>query len=189
MLEIQRDAAHAYFASRTKYFVSHDKGVLSKAFITYKMFDIKTEVLSVNDFITKSKFLLDNEEDLSSFHKGLKLSLKNGFVIHQSILTGDQVIKLHYPVLNYFDRLQLNVYHGKQAIILFQSAEDGQGNMWAEFDLLITKCTHLFGLPTDYKERLDIAEYNIPEQSKARKWIFDHQKWYLISQKLPMANQ
>ncbi|MDY0904889.1 hypothetical protein [Pedobacter sp. CFBP9032] len=45
--------------------------------------------------------------------------------------------------------------------------------MWAKFNSLITKCTHLLDLPNDYKGRLDIKDYNIPEQSKARKWIFD----------------
>jgi len=174
LLEIQRDAAHAYFASMTDYFVSDDQGLLKKSFITYRMFGINTEVLSVNDFIFRSKLLLNNEEDLSSFCKGVKFSLKNGFVLHQAQLTGDRVIKLQYPVMNYFNRLQFGIYGDVPGVVLFRSAQDGHGMMWAEFDLLVTKCTNLFGLPSDRKQRRDIHDYEKEEGALERMWTLNN---------------
>ena len=170
MLDLQKDAAHAYFASNTDYFVSDDRGVLSKAFITYKMFGIQTEVLSVADFITKSGFLLKNEEDLSSFGKGIKFSINNGFVMEHSALTGSQLIKLSYPVLNYFDRLQFSNLPNDSSILLFRSPRTSHGMMWAEFDLLLSKCIQLFGVPSDRKERLDINSYNNKDNARDRRW-------------------
>lgn len=159
-MDLQRDAAHAYFASMTDYFVSDDKGVQTKAFITYKIFGITTQVLSVKDFIAKSTFLLNNEEDLSSFAKGIKYSLKHGFVIHHSLWSDQQVIKLTYPVLNYFDRLQTAISKNGNSLILFRSARGRrQGVMYAEFIFLLNKCIKLFGLPMDHKRKLEVTEY------------------------------
>lgn len=170
MQDLHKDAAHAYFASNTDYFVSDDKGVLSKAFIAYRMFDINTEVLSINDFMTKCGFLLKNEEDLSSLFRGLRFSLKSGFVMEHSSLTDHQLIKLPYQVLNYFDRLQVDNISNSPSLLLFRSPKTSHGIMWAEFDLLLSKCIHLFGMPTDKKERLHMGEYNRREGAHDRRW-------------------
>ncbi|MBT2561187.1 hypothetical protein J7E50_10125 [Pedobacter sp. ISL-68] len=159
-MDIHRDAAHAYFASRTDYFVSDDRGVQQKAFITYRLLGIKTEVLSVRDFIARSPLLLGNEEDLNSLSKGIEFSLEHGFVLHHSLLKQQQVIKLPYPALNYFNRLQVSTSDvGERSLILFRSVREQPGVMYAEFDLLVGKCTRLFGVPVDRKQRLEISQF------------------------------
>lgn len=170
-MDLQRDAAHAYFATMTDYFVSDDKGVQTKAFIAYKIFGIATQVLTVKDFIAKSPFLLNNEEDLNSFATGIKYSLKHGFVIHHSLMSNQQVIKLPYPVLNYFDRLQSSISNaGKSYLLLFRSARGRRhGVMYAEFNLLLNKCIKLLGLPKDYKNRLDLTEFKELEDNETQR--------------------
>ncbi|WP_131537890.1 hypothetical protein [Pedobacter nototheniae] len=170
-IDIYRDAAHAYFASNADYFVSDDNGVLVKAFIAYKMMGIKTEVISSSELMLKSRLLLANEDDLSSFLQGLKFSASNGFVLHSTIPGDKKVIKLPYRVLNYFNRLQLEQTLGALSVLLFRTGDDEKGVMYSEFDLLLTKCIRLFGLPSDLKERVAIDDYeSAGDRGILREW-------------------
>ncbi|MFQ9544963.1 MAG: hypothetical protein ACLR02_08105 [Clostridium sp.] len=50
---IRRDSKHIYFASNAKYMVSEDENIIKKAKFIYKVFNINTKVISMNEFITK----------------------------------------------------------------------------------------------------------------------------------------
>jgi hypothetical protein len=140
--DIHRDATHAYYGGKADYFVTDDSGMLTKAFITYKLLGINTQVLSVTDFVNKSTMLLKNEDNLNTFYKGINYTIKHGFIIRQSLLEDQKVIKLNYPVFNYFNRMQVNADGN---LVLFKSYENPYGIMYAEIDLLIAKCNKLWG--------------------------------------------
>jgi len=170
-MDIYRDAQHAYFASNADYFVSDDKGVLTKAFIAYKMLEVKTEVLSSAELMVKSRSLLLNEDNLDSFLQGLDFSLESGFVLHSNLPGDQQVIKLPYRVMNYFNRLQLERSQDGTYLLLFRTGDDEKGVMYSEMDLLLDKCVRLFGLPADGRQRLDIGDYEqASEEVKTREW-------------------
>lgn len=169
--DIHKDAVHAFFASRSDYFVTDDLGVQTKAFIVYKLLGINTEVLSVKDFIAKSIFLLKNEDNIGGFLKGVTYSLEKGFVINHSIIDNKQLIKLIYPLFNYFNRLQVNSDQKERNIQLFKSSKIDVGIMFAEMDLLINKCTNLFGNDIDFKAADQLSNYGKYKNGDfVRKW-------------------
>lgn len=169
--DIHKDAVHAFFASKSDYFVTDDFGLQTKAFIVYKLLGINTEVLSVKDFIAKSVFLLKNEDNIGSFIKGITHSLKKGFVINHSVFDYKQLIKLIYPVFNYFNRVQVNSAHHENNIQLFRSSEITSGIMFAEIDLLINKCIKIFGNDMDFKGNEKLSDYGkYKNDDFIRKW-------------------
>lgn len=169
--DIHKDAVHAFFASKSDYFVTDDFGVQTKAFIVYKLLGIKTEVLSVKDFIAKSVFLIKNEDNIGSFVKGVTYSLEKGFVINRSVIENRQVIKLIYPVFNYFNRVQVNSDNKVRNIQLFRSSEIKGGIMFAEIDLIVHKCSTLFGSDVEFKGQNKLPEYgNFENGDFIRKW-------------------
>lgn len=50
---VTRDANHLYFASKAEYLISEDKHFREKAKFIYKVYDIKTKVVSENEFLQK----------------------------------------------------------------------------------------------------------------------------------------
>lgn len=131
--DIHKDAMHTYYAGKSDYFVTDDVGVQTKAFITYKLLGVETQVLSVKDFVNKTIMLLKNEDDLTSFLKGINFTIRQGFVIDQSIIDNKKLIKLDYPIFNYLDRMQSN----DGSIQLFKEYQKTYGIMYAEISLLI----------------------------------------------------
>ncbi|MBE9599929.1 hypothetical protein [Pedobacter sp. MC2016-24] len=170
-LDLNKDAVHAFFASKADYFVTDDIGVQTKAFIVYKLFNIQTKVLSVQDFIARSMLLLKNEDTIASFYGGLSFSLKKGFMINQSLLDQRQLIKLLYPVFNYYNRMQINQNERGQSIQLFKSYEISYGIMFAEIALLISKCERVFGRAIDLKDEEKLSEFKEYEDGEfIRTW-------------------
>ena len=169
--DIHKDAVHAYFASKSDYFVTDDLGVQTKAFIVYRIMGIQTEVLSVKDFLSKSVFLLKNEDTIGTFTGGVIYSLEEGFVINQSVIDNTQVIKLAYPMFNYFNRMQVNATNGERSLQFFRSTKIETDLMFAEVELLIKKCTRLFGTDMDFKGTSTLTDYGKFKDSEfIRKW-------------------
>jgi hypothetical protein len=167
--DIHKDAMHAYYAGKSDYFVTDDSGALTKAFITYKLLGIGTQVLSVTDFVNKSNMLLREEDTIGSFYKGISYSLKKGFIIEKSFFNSFDVIKLDYSLFNYFNRMQVN---GRQNNIqFFKSYKRSYGIMYAEIDLLIKKCNNLWSEYIDWNPINNPNIYQeIPEGNYIRLW-------------------
>lgn len=53
---------------------------------------IKTQVLSVTDFVNKSTMLLENEDNLNTFYKGINYTMQHGFKIRQSLLENQNAV-------------------------------------------------------------------------------------------------
>jgi len=171
--DIHKDAAHAYYASKVDYLVTDDHGLQTKGFITYKLLGIETQVLSVKDFIAKSVFLLKNEDNLNSFYDGITYTLRKGFIINQSVIEDKKVVKLPYPVFNYFNRIQVNIAAENSSIQLFKSYDIKYGIMFAEIDLLIQKCYKIFSQDVDFKSQNNLEEFKSYEDGEfIRKWKY-----------------
>lgn len=168
-MDLYHDAAHAFFASFTDYFITDDKGVQVKSFITYKLLGIKTQVLSSKDFIGRACLLLKNEDDLNSFKLGLKHSLKTGLVVDNYIFSKRQIVQSLYPFFNYFDRVQVEL--DEMTIQLFRSRDNRNGIMYAELQLLIDKCTKAFGSSNEIINRESLTELSKYEKGQIiRSW-------------------
>jgi hypothetical protein len=48
-----RDSKHIYYAHKANYFVTEDKSTQEKTQFIYKVFNINTAVVGINEFITK----------------------------------------------------------------------------------------------------------------------------------------
>jgi hypothetical protein len=142
--DIHRDATHAYYASYADYLVSEDKGMLTKAFITYKLLNIDTQVLSPEDFVNRAAMLLKNEDTSDSFFEGLQFMLQHGKSIIQTTLDQPQIIKSSYPILNYFNRIQINKELAGHSLQLYRASDSHKGVMYVELQTLIMKCNKLF---------------------------------------------
>jgi hypothetical protein len=158
-MDLNKDAMHVFFASHTDYFVTDDIGVQTKAFILYRLFNVNTQVLSVKDFIARSFLLIKNEDSNATFVQGLSFSLKQGFVVNQSLLKQQTVIKTLYPTFNYFNRVQINAEKDQKNVQLFQYIENPNGVMYAEIELLIDKAERVFGKSIDLKGKAHLGEF------------------------------
>lgn len=75
------DGFHSYYAAYCDILVSDDIGFLKKTKALYKLLNIETQVLHIDDFIKEFSFLIDNhEESKEVFFALLSNDLKNGLI-------------------------------------------------------------------------------------------------------------
>jgi len=143
--DIHKDATHAYYASKADYLVSDDNGLLTKAFITYHLLGIDTQVLSVNDLIEKSPNLIKNEPSLDTFYDTVTKTILEGEVINEQFQDNIRLLKPPYNIFNYFNRLQTSIFPDYFSLQLFKSENVNRDIMYAEIAMFIKKLTALFG--------------------------------------------
>lgn len=172
-MDIQRDAAHAFFASKSDFFVTDDLGVQQKAFIAYRLFSIRTEVLSIQDFLNRTSSLLLNEGDQKWLNKRISLSIRDGKLIHSSPENKLELRSIPLPIFNYFNRLQINSHNKYPEFLLLRNCNKNTAVLYSEVNLLIHKCAILFGEPAplkDFDPNKHVKDYTVGQL--IRVWIF-----------------
>ena len=61
------DAEHAFHAKESDFLITDDKGLQLKAYLCYKKFKIKTEILNIDEFVNLSKIIEIQNLDFANF--------------------------------------------------------------------------------------------------------------------------
>lgn len=172
-IDLQKDAAHVFFASKSDYFVSDDIGVQQKAFITYKLHGIQTSVLSPADFIAQSAALLANEGDADWFMARVGQVGQGGEIIHRSEDGTVAVRSAVPPLFNYFNRIQFNTDAEDGSLQLFRTYDQVTKLLYSEIALLIEKLIKIFGVPLEHQQ-LDYSKHfrDYQPEEAMRAWVF-----------------
>ncbi len=162
---IHTDANHAWYASFSDFLVSDDKGLRAKAYITYKFFNIETEILDVDDFLKyKTNFLQQEEISWQAFVEKLLHESENSLIIEKNSINQDQVfvtMKNGHHFFNYFNR----ILQGTNFVILYcQRSLNSNFIMYKEGQLLTNKLINLLGNDSN-----DMHYYDFEKDSNKNK--------------------
>ncbi|KYH07808.1 hypothetical protein A1704_03845 [Chryseobacterium cucumeris] len=171
------DANHAWYASFSDFLITEDKGLSTKAYITYKFFNIRTRIYNVNEFLDRGPtFLRQEENKIDSFFGILDYELENSLILKDNIdniLIEQSIRQINSHIFfNYFNR----IYRNKNSITLYcQRHVNANFTMYREAELLTNKIVKLFGADCDHKGYFDFSNEN-PEKNIIRTWIFNELK-------------
>ncbi|WP_294314978.1 hypothetical protein [uncultured Chryseobacterium sp.] len=171
---IHTDANHAWYASFSDVLVTDDKGLATKAYITYKFFEIQTKIFTTEEFLNnRTIFLQQEENDVKSFFKTLDYELKNSLVLRNSTnsnIENDMILKNHHKFFNYFNRIS----NSKGSLKLYcQRHSNANFIMFREAKLLTDKLVKLFGVDVENKGYYN-SEKDNPKHDVIRKWTFEN---------------
>lgn len=171
---IHTDANHAWYASFSDVLVTDDKGLATKAYITYKFFEIQTKIFTTEEFLNnRTIFLQQEENDIKSFFKTLEFEIKNSLVLRNNInsfIENALILKNHHKFFNYFNRIS----HSKDSLKLYcQRHSNANFNMFREAKLLTDKLVSLFGIDVENKGYYN-SEKDDPKDHMIRKWRFEN---------------
>jgi len=105
---VLNDSFHSYYGAFCDYVVSEDNGFLKKTKTMYKLLNIHTKVLHINEFTHSLKLIADAEEkNISTFFEHLFNDLKNGIILNSKpqpeFNSHTTTIKPHQNYLGYFN--------------------------------------------------------------------------------------
>jgi hypothetical protein len=171
---IHTDANHAWYASFSDVLVTDDKGLATKAYITYKFFEIRTKIFTTEEFLNnRTIFLQQEENDVKSFFKTLDYEVNNSLVLINSTnsnIQNDMILKNHHKFFNYFNRIS----NSKGSLKLYcQRHSNANFIMFREAKLLTDKLVKLFGVDVENKGSYN-SEKDDPKDDVIRKWTFEN---------------
>ena len=171
---IHTDANHAWYASFSDVLVTDDKGLATKAYITYKFFEIRTNIFTTEEFLNNRTIFLQQEEiDIKCFFKLLDFENKKSLVLRNnmsSLIENALILKNHHKFFNYFNRIS----QSKDSLKLYcQRHSNANFNMFREAKLLTDKLVDLFGIDTENKGYYN-SEKDDPKDDIIRKWTFEN---------------
>lgn len=171
---IHTDANHAWYASFSDVLVTDDKGLATKAYITYKFFEIRTIIFTTEEFLNnRTIFLQQEENDVKSFFNTLDYEVNNSLVLRNSTnsnIENDMILKNHHKFFNYFNRISSSTGCLK---LYCQRHSNANFNMFREAKLLTDKLVNLFGVDAENKGYYN-SEKDNPKDDIIRKWTFEN---------------
>lgn len=180
---VMNDGYHSYYGAFCDYVISDDQGFLKKTKVMYKLLNIKTEVMHVEEFISYFKLLSNNSESSPArFSELLINDLKNGIVISSKpslkFNRHTTTIKPYHKYLGYFNTIDSIKEDDQDYIFLSRTTVNySYFSFYREYEGVINKAVKLFGTDSDFKgeynwtvENAEINEGNW----KGRIWEFDN---------------
>ncbi|MBA9078785.1 hypothetical protein [Rufibacter quisquiliarum] len=147
------DSLHAYYAAHCDYLISEDEGLLLKAKVIFKLLNIDTKVLHVNDFektIGQLSGIID--EDAKSYLTLLRHDLSKGLVINnkQSLRYNREytTIKASQNHFGFFNRLDYirDQDDGLIVVLYRDSLNLSKFTSYKEFEAVTNKIVKVMGL-------------------------------------------
>ncbi|MCT2407163.1 hypothetical protein NZD88_06375 [Chryseobacterium antibioticum] len=169
---INTDANHAWYASYSDILVTDDKGLATKAYLTFKFFKIQTKIYDVKEFLNnRNLFLQQEENDIKSFFETLDYELKNSLILSNNDDNATDhsiILKNHHKFFNYFNRIS----YSQNSIKLYcQRYYNSNFIMYKEAEILTNKLINLFGVDFENKGYYDL-EKDDPNDDIIRVWNF-----------------
>ena len=170
---INTDANHAWYASFSDFLITDDKGLIGKAYICYKFFNIKTHILTVKEFLNnKTKFIQQEENGIHRFFKTLEYELTNSIILRKNLnmnFENTEILKNQHKFFNYFNRISVTQNSTK---FYCQRHNNANFVMNREAEVLVKKLINLFGIDSNNSGPYSIDEKESNEEI-IRKWNFE----------------
>lgn len=166
-INVINDGYHSYYGAFCDYVVSDDQGFLKKTKAMYRLLNIQTKVLHINEFIPYFNILSNNfEKNTNIFFDLLFNDLKNGLVIDsKNSMQYDRqttTIKPNAIYLGYFNKIDLIKKYNQDYIFLSRTTNNySYFSFYREYEGVINKAVNLFGIDSDFK-----GEFNWYNETK-----------------------
>ncbi|HNY44564.1 MAG TPA: hypothetical protein PKH15_07730 [Bacteroidales bacterium] len=180
---VMNDGYHSYYGAFCDYVVSDDQGFLKKTKAMYKLLNIKTEVMHIEEFIGFFSLLSNNTESTSTnFFHLLINDLKNGIVISSKpslrFNRYTTSIKPYHKYLGYFNIIESIKEDNHDYIFLYRTSHNySYFSFYREYEGVINKAVRLFGTDINFKGDYDWEKENAEINEgkwKGRFWEFDN---------------
>ena len=158
---VMNDGYHSYYGAFCDYVISDDQGFLKKTKVMYRLLDIKTEVMHIDDFIPFFSLLSKQAENSpNTFFDLLINDLRNGIVINsKSAIKFNRhttTIKPHHKYLGYFNLIDSIQEDSQNYIYLYRKTKNySYFNFFREYEGIINKAVNLFGVDYNYKSKFE----------------------------------
>jgi len=182
MANITNDAEHAFYGAHCDYFVTNDKKLLTKAKVLYHEYNINTQVLSPEEFIS----VIDNvvhkpvDEEKGFINDAFEI-LKKGTFVNDSppgeeIEAGTYGIMLPIFYFNYFNCTIYKHYEEEGYVfITFRKIFKNRSNFifYTEAERILRFCMNFFGYDPILMEQ-HIKEFVYDNTKEKIEWDFDY---------------
>jgi len=185
------DAQHCYYAAHSDVLISEDIGFRLKSEIVYKMYGIKTKVMSALDFKTHTSYIRINELNNNKLTSEVVYDLKKGLAFESFEDKNNATFSEKYytstEYLNYFNRIQIITTTKKTIVSLYRDRLPlGNFILFSEIKKLISKLLKILGMDSENK-----GEYTFSESRKfeiddiIRHWEINGMKLHLSTANVP----
>lgn len=154
---IFNDGMHSYYGAFCDYVISNDDDFIKKTKALYKLIDLKTKVVSLNEFMQSIDIIANIEEkDLTTFIQVLKVDISKGIVLGSkpSLRYNRQTttIKPFHLYLSYFNKME-HMSEPNFDYIVFTNQRHNYSNFvfYKEFEAVTNKAAKLFGDDLNFK--------------------------------------
>ncbi len=181
-LNIQTDSEHAFYGAYCDYFISADKKLRKKAKVLYNEFNIPTEVLAPEEFISIIDVKIHRINDLSVekiINEALQyIDLKNTVEKVEASDLGPAVYGIKLPIyyLNFFNYVTWQYYEKEQILILsFRKVFKNYSRFiwYTESEYILSYIINLLGYnQSDLKDK--IREFIYEDGSVDFTWDYGH---------------
>lgn len=163
---VMNDAYHSYYGAFCDYVVSDDQGFLKKTKAMYRLLDIQSKVIHIDEFISYFRILSTNfEKDLNTFFNLLINDLRTGLVIgSKSSLRYNRkttTVKPNAIYLGYFNKIDNIKEQDLDIIVLYRTTHNySYFCFYREYEGIVNKAIELFGLDKEFKGKYDWIREN-----------------------------
>ena len=158
---IFNDGIHSYYGAFCDYVVSNDDDFIKKTKALYKLIDLQTVVVSLEEFMQSVDMIANIEEkDLTTFIQVLETDISKGMVLGSkpSIRYNRQTttIKPFHLYLGYFNKME-QISEPDFNYIVFTNQRHNYSNFvfYKEFEAVVNKAVNLFGSDLNFREMFD----------------------------------
>ena len=155
------DSLHSYYAAYCDILVSDDVAFLKKTKALYKLLNIETQVLHIDEFITAFTFFIDTQESskevffnllINDLRSGLISNTKKSLRFNRETLT----IKSKHNYLGHFNRIDNMVEDSKSYAYLYREVSNySYFSFFREYQIIVNNAVRLFGIDIDFKGEFD----------------------------------
>ncbi|WP_312351713.1 hypothetical protein [Empedobacter sp.] len=172
---VLNDGLHSFYGAYCDIVVSDDNGFLKKTKALYRLLNIETKVLHIDEFINTFTFTIDGvEKDFNNFLSLLLHDLENAIIINtkKSIKYNRITIELKptHNYLGHFNRIDQMIEDNISYIYLYKKIINYSSyDFYREIEIIVNNCYRLFGLDFNGQEKfsweIDKKELEINEWS------------------------
>lgn len=179
---IINDSIHSYYGAYCDCVVSDDHGFLKKTRVLYKLLNIDSKVIHIDDFISSFDLVTSQKEmDQSTFAELLVNDIKTGFIIdsYNSIEFNrhTKTIKPIHSYLGFFNRIDIIEENDKSYLYFYRKTNNySDFTFIREYQMVVNNAVSIFGNDSNYKGEFDWeAEKELIQSNKwyGRIWDFD----------------
>lgn len=146
------DATHAYYGAYADIFVTNDNNTYHKAKAVYENMNIETKVCKASEFPSAFYSInqLGDNNVTESITSRIVEIIRHSIILMNSVddkLNPATVHKIHHPLVDYFDRMQISYFNDSTVLFFYKKRENYSNFMfWTEIKIVVNKIVLDFGV-------------------------------------------